>query len=277
MAITVKTNTSVGQALTDLNKTSRALGRSFERISSGLRIARAADDAAGLGVAENLRAASASATVAARNTNDGISVVSIAEGATNEVSNILVRMRELAVQSASETLGTAERAYAQIEFSELQGEMNRIANVTEFNGIALTNGTTTSMGVQVGINATSNDQIDISFGNLQTSAGALNVSAASVSTAALASTALGLVDAAINEVNSIRATYGATENRLNSALNNLETFTETTQAAESQIRDADFGAETAQLAQNQILQQAGVSILTQAKGINQAALGLIQG
>jgi flagellin len=276
MAITVKTNTSVGQALTDLNKTSRALGRSFERISSGLRIARAADDAAGLGVAENLRAASTSATVSARNTNDGISVIAIAEGATNEVSNILVRMRELAVQSASETLGSAERAYAQTEFAELQGEINRIANVTEFNGISLTNGTTTSLGVQVGINATSNDQIDISFGNLQTSAGALNVSSASVSTAALASTALGLIDAAINEVNSIRATYGATENRLNNALNNLETFTETTQAAESQIRDADFGAETAQLAQNQILQQAGVSILTQAKGINQAALGLLQ-
>jgi flagellin len=276
MAITVKTNTSVGQALTDLNKTSRALGRSFERISSGLRIARAADDAAGLGVAENLRAASTSATVAARNTNDGISVIAIAEGATNEVSNILVRMRELAVQSASETLGSAERAYAQTEFAELQGEINRIASVTEFNGISLTNGTTTSLGVQVGINATSNDQIDISFGNLQTSAGALNVSSASVSTAALASTALGLIDAAINEVNSIRATYGSTENRLNSALNNLETFTETTQAAESLIRDADFGAETAQLAQNQILQQAGVSILTQAKGINQAALGLLQ-
>jgi flagellin len=277
MAITVKTNTSVGQALTDLNKTSRSLGRSFERISSGLRIARAADDAAGLGVAENLRAASTSATVASRNTNDGISVIAIAEGATNEVSNILIRMRELAVQSASETLGTAERAYAQTEFSELQGEINRIASVTEFNGITLTNGTTTTMGVQVGINATSNDQIDISFGNLQTSAGALNVSSASVSTAALATTALGLIDSAINEVNSIRATYGATENRLNSALNNLETFVETTQAAESQIRDADFGAETAQLAQNQILQQAGVSILTQAKGINQAALGLLQG
>jgi len=277
MAITVKTNTSVGQALTDLNKTSRSLGRSFERISSGLRIARAADDAAGLGVAENLRAASTSATVASRNTNDGISVIAIAEGATNEVSNILIRMRELAVQSASETLGTAERAYAQTEFSELQGEINQIASVTEFNGITLTNGTTTTMSVQVGINATSNDQIDISFGNLQTSAGALNVSSASVSTAALATTALGLIDSAINEVNSIRATYGATENRLNSALNNLETFVETTQAAESQIRDADFGAETAQLAQNQILQQAGVSILTQAKGINQAALGLLQG
>jgi len=277
MAITVKTNTSVGQALTDLNKTSRSLGRSFERISSGLRIARAADDAAGLGVAENLRAASTSATVASRNTNDGISVIAIAEGATNEVSNILIRMRELAVQSASETLGTAERAYAQTEFSELQGEINQIASVTEFNGITLTNGTTTTMSVQVGINATSNDQIDISFGNLQTSAGALNVSSASVSTAALATTALGLIDSAINEVNSIRATYGATENRLNSALNNLETFVETTQAAESQIRDADFGAETAQLAQNQILQQAGVSILTQAKGINQAALCLLQG
>jgi len=277
MAITVRTNTSAGQALTVLNKTSRALGRSFERISSGKRIARAADDAAGLGVAENLRAASSSATVAARNTNDGVSVIAIAEGATNEVSNILVRMRELAVQSASETLGTAERAYAQAEFASLMTEIDRIANVTEFNGIRLADGSTTTMAVQVGIDATANDQIDITFGNLSTSAGGLAVSAATVATAADASTALGLIDSALDGVNSIRATYGATENRLSSALNNLETYIETTVAAESQIRDADFGAETSQLAANQILQQAGVSILTQAKGINQAALGLLQG
>ena len=273
MAITVKTNTAVGQALTDLNKTSRALSRSFEKISSGKRIARASDDAAGLGVAENLRAASASAAVAARNTNDGISVIAIAEGATNEVGNLLVRMRELAVQSASETLGTSERAYAQTEFTALKNEITRISEVTEFNGTSLTNGTTTSLDVQVGINATANDQISISFGDLGTTA--LGIGAATVATAAGASTAIGLIDGAIDDINGYRATYGATENRLTSALNNTESFIETTQAAESNIRDADFGAETSQLAANQILQQAGVSILQQAKQVNQAALGLL--
>jgi len=274
MAITVRTNTAVGQGLTDLAKTSRALGRSFEKISSGKRIARASDDAAGLGVAENLRAASASASVAARNTNDGISVISIAEGATNEVGNILVRMRELAVQSASETLGGDERAYAQTEFAAMQTEIDRIANTTEFAGTQLTNGSTTTLGVQVGINATSNDKISVAFGDLTVTAG-LSLGAATVSTSAGASTALGAIDSAIDTINGYRATYGATENRLTSSLNSTESFIETTQAAESNIRDADFGAETSQLAANQILQQAGVSILSQAKQVNQAALGLL--
>jgi flagellin len=275
MAITVKTNTAVGQALTDLSKTSRALNRSFEKISSGKRIARASDDAAGLGVAENLRAAGSSAAVAARNTNDGISVISIAEGATNEVGNILVRMRELAVQSASETLGSDERAYAQTEFAALKSEITRISEVTEFNGTALTDGTTTSLDVQVGINNTTNDRISVEFGNLSLVASALALTAAGVTTATSAGTAIGLIDSAIDTINGYRATYGATENRLNSALNNTESFIETTQAAESNIRDADFGAETSQLAANQILQQAGVSILQQAKQVNQAALGLL--
>jgi len=275
MAITVKTNTAVGQALTDLSKTSRALNRSFEKISSGKRIARASDDAAGLGVAENLRAAGSSAAVAARNTNDGISVISIAEGATNEVGNILVRMRELAVQSASETLGSDERAYAQTEFAALKSEITRISEVTEFNGTALTDGTTTSLDVQVGINNTTNDRISVEFGNLSLVASALALTAAGVTTATSAGTAIGLIDSAIDTINGYRATYGATENRLNSALNNTESFIETTQAAESNIRDADFGAETSQLAANQILQQAGVSILSQAKQVNQAALGLL--
>jgi flagellin len=277
MAITVKTNTSASNALTALNRTSRALSRSFERISSGLRISRAADDAAGLGVAENLRAAHTSATVASRNVNDGISIIAVAEGATNEVSNILVRMRELAVQSASETLGADQRAYIQTEFTELADEVSRIAAVTEFNGQQLTNGSITSLAVQVGINATSNDQIDITLGDLRATTLGVDAATISLSTSANASTALGAIDTAITSVNTTRATFGSIENRLGSALNNLETYIETTTAAESRIRDADFGYETAQLAQNQILQQAGVSVLTQAKGLNQAALGLLQG
>ena len=276
MAITVRTNASAGRALTDLNKTSRSLSRSFERISSGLRISRAADDAAGLGVAENLRAQQTSAVVAARNTNDGISAIAVAEGATNEVSNLLVRMRELAVQSSSETLGATERGYAQTEFASLQDEANRIANVTEFNGTKLTDGSTATLNIQVGVNSTANDQIAVGFTSLALSDLNTNLSTRTISTAANALTALDDIDSAISAVNSARASYGSSENRLNSALNNIETFGQTVQAAESQIRDADFGAETAALSNKQILQQAGVSILGQAKQINQAALSLLQ-
>jgi flagellin len=276
MAITVRTNTAVNQGLTDLSKTSRALSRSFERISSGQRVARAADDAAGLGVAENLRSAAASGEVAARNTNDGISVISIAEGATNEVGNILVRMRELAVQSSSETLGTTERAYAVTEYDSLVSEIDRIANTTEFNGIKLTDGATSSLDVQVGINGTSNDRITVNMADLTSAT--LGVAAGDI-TAGSASSAQGIltnIDSAIDTLNGYRADFGSSENRLNSALNNMETFVETTKAAESNIRDADFGKETAQLAQNQILQQAGVSILSQAKQVSQGAMGLLQ-
>jgi len=276
MAITVKTNTTATNALKDLNQTSRSLSRSFERISSGQRIARAADDAAGLGVAENLRRTSASAAVAQRNTNDGMSFIAVAEGASSEVGNLLVRMRELAVQGASETLDDDERAYVQSEFVALSTEVDRIAEVTEFNGQALTNGTLTDVNVQVGVNATANDQIAITLGDLTTATLGVDTGAVDMSTAAGASAALAAIDTAIETVSSYRAAYGATENRLSSALNNLETFEQTTKEAESRIRDADFGAETATLSQNQILQQAGVSVLSQAKSINQSALSLLQ-
>jgi len=276
MAITVKTNTAVNQGLADLSKTSRALSRSFERISSGKRIARAADDAAGLGVAENLRAAASSGEVAARNTNDGISVISIAEGATNEVGNLLVRMRELAVQSSSETLGTTERAYAVTEYDSLVSEVDRIASTTEFNGIKLTDGVTASLDVQVGINGTANDRITVNMADLTTAT--LGVAAGDIisNDPTSAQGVLSTIDTAIDTLNGYRAGFGSSENRLNSALNNMETFVETTKAAESNIRDADFGAETSQLAQNQILQQAGVAILGQAKQVSQGAMGLLQ-
>ena len=274
MAITVKNNSAAANALNNLNQTSRALSRSFERISSGQRIARAADDAAGLGVAENLRAASNSAEVAGRNTNDGISIISVAEGASSEVSGILTRMRELAVQGASETLNTTERLYVQDEYTSLASEIDRIASVTEFNGTTLTNGTTTGIAVQVGINNTTNDQISITLGDLTTAT--LGVDTIDMSTATGASASLTDIDAAINLVSGYRSDYGAVENRLGNALNNLETFGQSTLEAESRIRDADFGKETADLSQLQILQQAGVSVLSQAKSINQAALSLLQ-
>ncbi|MFN7142986.1 MAG: flagellin [Myxococcota bacterium] len=277
MAIDVKTNTASLNALNQLNRTTRALSRSFERISSGQRIARAADDAAGLGVAENLRAVHTSAAVAARNTNDGISIISVAEGASGEVGNILVRMRELAVQGASETLSDDERAYVQQEYTSLAAEVDRIAAVTEFNGQVLTDGSMTTIGVQVGVHNTANDQIDITLGDLRSATLGVDTASIDMSTAAGAASALDQIDVALETVSGYRAGYGATENRLTNALTNLETFEQMTIEAESRIRDADFGKETAELSQNQILQQAGVSVLGQAKGLSQAALNLLQG
>ena len=275
MSLIVNTNTASINAMTSLNKTNRSLAKSFERLSSGLRISRAADDTAGLGVAENLDNAARSAKVAMRNVNDGISVIATAEGATNEVSNILKRMRELAVQSASETLADDERAYIQDEFSELSAEVDRIATVTEFNGTALADGSTTQMGVQVGIGDTAADQIDITMGDYRATVLGVDTGAMDLSSSTGATSALSALDDALDTVSSNRSKLGASQNRLESALNNLETYHENLRSAESRIRDADFAYETAELTKNQIMQQAGVSVLAQAKGVSQSALNLI--
>ena len=276
MAITVNTNTAANSALTKLSETSRRLNKSFERISSGLRIARAADDAAGLGVAENLKVAASSARVAARNIGDGISMIAVAEGASAEVTSILGRMRELAVQSASETLGDDERQYIQDEYVALAQEVDRIANTTEFNGAPLADGSTTTLAVQVGIHATANDQVDIVMGDLRATTLGVDTGSLDLSTAAGGSAALDVIDAAVESVSSYRSLMGASENRLNSALNNLEVFIENTKAAESQIRDADFGEESAELSKMQVLQQAGVAVLAQAKQLPQSVTQLLQ-
>lgn len=277
MAITVNSNASANRAMTQLSKTGRSLASSFQRISSGLRISKAADDAAGMGVAENLKVAYKSAKVAQRNIGDGVSMIAVAEGASAEVGSILGRMRELAVQSASETLGDDERAYIQDEYVALSAEVDRIANVTEFNGQALTDGSVTTVGVQVGIGATANDQVDITMGDLTGATLGVDTGSLDMSTSTGASSAITAIDSAIAMVSGYRSDYGAVENRLGSALNNLETFVETTQSAESQIRDADFAYETAELSKNQVLQQAGVSVLAQAKSMSQSALSLLNG
>ena len=276
MALTVNTNTASMNALTNLNRTSRSLGDTFTRISSGLRITKAADDAAGLAVAENLSASYRSGRVAMRNINDGISVLQTAEGATNEVVNIVKRMRELAVQSASETLDDDERQYIQEEFEQLVGEVDRISQSTEFNGTALGDGALTQLDVQVGINNTANDRITIGVGDLRATVIGVDTATIDLSTAATAQSAIDSFEAVFDTVSSYRSGYGAVQNRLESAMRNMETYTENLASAESQIRDADFAYETAQMAKDQILQQAGVSVLSQANQINQGALSLLQ-
>lgn len=274
MSLTVNTNSASLNALTQLGQANRNLASSFSKLSSGLRITSAADDAAGLAVAENLDAQTRSARQAVRNTNDGISLIQTAEGSAEAVQNMVKRMRELAVQSASETLQDTERSYINDEFSTLAAEIDRIAAVTEFNGIQLSN-TNTSLDVQVGFNNTTNDRISITLGDLQSSTLGIDTGTINVASAASAQAALVSLDTALDSINSYRADFGAAQNRLETSLTNLETFIENAESAESRIRDADFAFETAELSRNQIIQQAGVSVLAQANSITQGALRLI--
>jgi len=276
MSMTVRTNVSAIQSAGSLAKTNRLLNKSLLKISSGRRINSAADDAAGLGVATNLESDAISVKQAMRNTNDGISIIQTAESAANEVTDILQRVRELAVQSSSETLGTAERSYITDEFDQLVSEIDRIAGATEFNGIKLTDGVDTSLAVQVGItSSTTTSQITIQMGDL-TSAGLGSLSTLDLSTASGALAALDSIDTAIGSVNQTRSKFGAIQNRLESSLNNSQAYVESLSAAQSQIMDLDFASETAELTKLQILQQSGVAALAQAKNINQSVISLLQ-
>ena len=276
MSIVVNTNTASLNAINNLNQTTNKLSGSFARISSGLRITSAADDAAGLGVAENLESAQRAATVASRNASDGISLLQVAEGAASEVSDILMRMNELAIESASETLDATERQYLQDEFVELSAEVDRIAQSTTFNGVALADGSLPAIAVHVGIgNNAAIDKISITTGDLSGATLGVDTGSMDLSTVAGANTAIGDLQTALDTVNSYRSTYGASQNRLESAINSLATFNENTAAAESRIRDADFAAETAEMAKLQIMQQAGISVLSQANVVSQGALSLL--
>jgi flagellin len=273
MALTVRTNIASMMASGQLNRTSKNLTATLGRVSSGFRINSAADDAAGLGVATNLETTTISQRQGIRNANDGISIIQTAESATNEVTDILQRMRELAIQSSSETLDNDERAYIEDEFDQLQEEMARIASVTEFNGISLTDSTTTQLDVQVGVYDATSSRITIQLGDLQTSS--LGIDALSLGTVTQAQAAIDAIDAALGTVNSVRSQLGAVQNRIESAISNATIYVEALSGAESQIRDADFATETADLTKFQIMQQAGVAALAQAKNINQSVISLL--
>jgi len=273
MSMSIRTNVASLMASGSLSRTSKGLTNSLAKISTGFRINKAADDAANLGVATNLETQISSTRQAMRNANDGISIIQTAEGAANEVTDILQRMRELAIQSSSETLQDEERSFIQDEFLQLRSEISRIAQVTEFNGISLSAGTTTGLNVQVGINNDANSTIQISLGDLTTNT--LGISSLDLSSSANALTALDALDTALNSVNSTRSEYGAVQNRLESALNNSQVNVEALSSAQSAIIDTDFATETSNLTKLQIMQQAGVAALAQAKNINQSVLSLL--
>ncbi|MFM7201086.1 MAG: flagellin [Myxococcota bacterium] len=280
MGFRINTNLDSVIGVNNLTRTNSRLSTNFSRLSSGLRINKAADDAAGLAVSESLRSQVVGLRQAVRNTNDGISIIQTGEGALNEIHNNLSRLRELAVQAASGTLNDPERGYINTEASQILQEIDRLANVTAFNGLALLNGHsstgtgTISLEVQVGIFNTSNDRISVTVSSARTEA--LGINTVTLDSSTNAQTALDSIEGAIQTVSSVRALLGATQNRLSSALNNLNISIENLSAAESQIRDADFAAETAQLTRNQILQQAGVSVLSQANSGPRTVLSLLQ-
>lgn len=275
MALTVNTNLAALRSANTLNQTQGALSHTLARVSSGLRVTQAADDAAGAAVATNLATQARSGRQAIRNATDGISVIQTAEAASKEVLNILDRMRELAVQSSSETLGTDERGYIDDEFDDLAAEVERIAQASEFNDIALSDGTNTTLTVQVGVTSGTESEVDITMGDLTASTLGVNTAVINLSTAATAQTAIDDIDDAIDSVNTIRAEYGSAQNRLDSSVNNMTAYVESLTAAVSQIMDADYAHETAQMTRLQVMQQAGVAALAQARTVNQSVISLL--
>jgi flagellin len=270
----VNTNVASLTAQRNLANTTNQLARSLERLSSGLRITRASDDAAGLAISERFRSDIRSLTQAQRNANDAISLLQIAEGALNESSGILIRMRELSVQSANGTLGTAERATLDQEFQDLVAEIDRIAAVTEFNGTNPLNDAALSITFQVGANNTTNDQIAVTGVDATTTG--LSLTGAAITDVTTAQAAMTSVDAAIDVLSGLRADFGTAQNRLESTIRSIAVAVENTSAAESRIRDVDVASETAILTRNQVLQQAGVSVLAQANVSSSIALALLQ-
>ncbi|MGE4543769.1 MAG: flagellin [Pedobacter sp.] len=280
MAITINTNVQSLNTQRSLAKSQGNLAKSMQRLSSGLRINSAKDDAAGLAISDRMTSQIKGMNQAVRNANDAISFAQTAEGALGEMTNILQRMRELSVQSANSTNSTDDRTALNSEFSELSAELDRIVDTTKFNGQNLLDGTYTSSNAavfQVGANA--GEKISVAIGNVDTNAlsgGGTTINAANVTTAADASTAITAIDGALNQVDSLRGTLGAKQNRFESTIANLNNVSENLSAARSRIVDADIATETSEMTKMNILQQAGVSILSQANQSSQLALSLLQ-
>ncbi len=279
MGLRVNTNIASLNSQRHLRLTRHGLDKSLERLSSGSRINRAGDDAAGLAISENLRAQIRGLMQAERNAQDGVSLVQVAEGSLQEISNILIRLRELAVQAASDTVGPTERKFLNNEYEALMSEVDRISNSTEFNKINLLNGTGSVFDIQVGTRNSPNiDRITFfDSSSADVTSVALGVNLSSVADKSSAQNSLSAIDGAIVSVSAIRADFGAMQNRLQSIINNLAISVENMSAANSRIRDTDIAEETAELTKHQILMQAGTAVLSQANQSIQNALTLLKG
>lgn len=276
MGLRINTNIPALAAMRTLGQTKQSLEGSLERLSSGSRINRAGDDAAGLAISENLKAQIRGFRQAKRNAQDGVSLVQVTEGGLNEISNMIVRLRELAIQAASDTIGNKERQFTDREFQALKSEMDRIASSTSFNGNPLLNGKAGIFEIQVGIqNNPMVDRVVYNAENANVTLEALGLVGESVSTKVGAQTTLTNLDDALMRVNSVRADLGAMQNRLQSTINSLAISDENLSAANSRIRDADLALEVSDMTKNNILMQAGISVLGQANNSATAALKLL--
>lgn len=263
-----------------MRNTRKMLDQSLERLASGYRINKAADDAAGLAISEKLRAKIRGLQQAQRNANDGISLIQTAEGAMNEVQNMLIRMRELGVQAASDTLGPKERVYLDIEYQALKDEIDRVAYSTEFNGIQLLDGTGGVLEIQIntgGDNILGIDRLEYNAFKSDVKTNRLGVADLALDTKAGAQHSLTAIENAIDYVSAIRADLGALQNRLGSTINNIGTTVENLSAANSRIKDVDIADESSELTRNQILLQSGTSVLQQANATARMALTLLEG
>jgi flagellin len=287
--LSIRTNMASVNAQRNMNKATQALQGNFAKLSSGYRITKASDDAAGMGVSTNLRSQILSYKMAMRNAQDAVSVIQTTEAALNESASIITRLRELTVQAASDGLGTTERGYLSKEVTQLTEELDRIANITEFNGRNLLS-SAPQLQFQVGIRNTSNDKINITIDKATLGGLGLSGSATGTFEATFSANAsksgnlsaaegykglLSRLDTALNSISNRRATLGATANRLQSAQNTLAIAMESAQQANSRIRDVDVASESSKLSANQVLVQAGVSMLAQANQAPQAALKLL--
>ncbi len=275
MAVIVRTNVSSLDAQRQLARTQMESGKTFQRLGSGYRINSAADDAAGLGISEAMNAQIRSFAVALRNANDAVSMVQTADGAAGQIHDIIGRLRELAVQSSNGALQATDRANLDTEFQTLSAEIDRISNVTLFNGVSLLSGAQAAVKFQVGINTTASDQVSVLFGGVSSTT--LGLNASKVDSVANAQTAINSVDAAIQTLSTMRENWGAAMNRLDGAVSNIQSMSTNLSAAHSRIKDADIAQETADMSRNSVLSQAGAAVLTQANQAPQLALSLLKG
>lgn len=276
MALRINTNIASINAQRHAESTQNIQGKTFERLSSGYRVNHAADDAAGFAISDNLRGQIRGLSQAKRNANDGISLVQTGEGGLNEVGNMLIRLRELGVQGASDTIGDTERGFLNNEFQNLKMEIQRTAETTRYNGTQLLDGSGELLEVQVGINNNEfQDRIGMDTGANNVQLDALGLDDATVESKEGSQEVLAAVDTALLSINSIRATYGALQNRLESTINNLSVFHESLSAANSRIKDADVAAESAELSRGVIMQQASTAVLAQANSSPALALKLL--
>jgi flagellin len=276
MGLRIATNVQSLAAQRSLGATKRQQSSALEKLASGSRINKAGDDAAGLAISEKLKSNIRGTQQATRNAGDGISLIQTAEGGLNEVNNILIRLRELSVQSASDTIGDKERAYSDMEFQQLVTEVERIATSTTFNEKQLLNGQGESMDFQIGINnVPANDRIQYNPATQSVKTEAIGIQGLNVLTKGSSQENLEKIDQAINSVNTNRAQLGALQNRLQSTVRNLEIQTENMSAANSRIRDTDIAKQSAELAKQNILSASGTSVLAQANTSGNQALGLL--